>query len=55
MAGDGRLLKLDATGKVLASAESPVAKEAKALGRWLGLKHVEYERVPRGWRRELEA
>jgi hypothetical protein len=26
-AGDGRLLKLDATGKVLASAESPVAKE----------------------------
>jgi hypothetical protein len=27
-AGEGRLLKLDATGKVLASAESPVAKEA---------------------------
>src|SRR5690242_4432808 len=26
-AGQGKLLKLDATGKVLASAESPVAKE----------------------------
>jgi len=26
-AGEGRLLKLDATGKVLASAESPVSKE----------------------------
>jgi hypothetical protein len=26
VAGDGRVLKLDATGKVLASAESPVAK-----------------------------
>src|SRR6185295_18674719 len=31
VAGDGRVLKLDATGKVLASAESPVAKEAVTI------------------------
>ncbi len=30
-AGEGRLLKLDATGKVLASAESPVAKEKVSI------------------------
>jgi hypothetical protein len=30
-AGEGRLLKLDASGKVLASAESPVAKEAVVI------------------------
>jgi hypothetical protein len=33
VAGDGRLLKLDATGKVLASAESPVAKEAVTISK----------------------
>lgn len=31
-AGEGRLLKLDETGKVLASAESPVAKETVVMG-----------------------
>src|SRR5207253_3168982 len=30
-AGEGRLLKLDATGKVLASANSPVAKETVSI------------------------
>src|SRR5438132_1228813 len=33
VAGDGRLLKLDANGKVLASAASPVAKEPVAIGK----------------------
>src|SRR6266850_6844637 len=31
VAGDGRVLKLDGTGKVLASAESPVAKETVTI------------------------
>src|SRR5215471_5119224 len=34
-AGEGRLLKLDATGKVLASAESPVAKLPVAINKEL--------------------
>jgi hypothetical protein len=33
VAGDGRLLKLDATGKRLASAASPVAKEPVSIGK----------------------
>jgi hypothetical protein len=33
VAGDGRVLKLDAAGKVLASAESPVAKQAVTIGK----------------------
>ncbi len=33
VAGDGRLLKLDAAGKVLASAESPVAKEPVTISK----------------------
>jgi hypothetical protein len=33
VAGDGRVLKLDATGKVLASAASPVAKEAVTISK----------------------
>jgi hypothetical protein len=33
VAGDGRLLKLDATGKVLASADSPVAKESVVINK----------------------
>jgi hypothetical protein len=33
VAGDGRLLKLDAAGKVLASAESPVAKETVTISK----------------------
>jgi hypothetical protein len=33
VAGDGRVLKLDATGKVLASGESPVAKEAVTISK----------------------
>ena len=32
-AGEGRLLKLDSSGKVLASAESPVAKEAVVINK----------------------
>jgi hypothetical protein len=26
----------------------------KRLAKWLGLRNVEYDRVPRGWRSELE-
>ena len=33
VAGDGRVLKLDATGKVLASAASPVANERVSIGK----------------------
>src|SRR5882724_6809626 len=33
VAGDGRVLKLDATGKVLASAASPVAKETVTISK----------------------
>jgi len=33
VAGDGRVLKLDATGKVLASADSPVAKETVTISK----------------------
>src|SRR5882672_7229342 len=33
VAGDGRVLKLDAAGKVLASAESPVAKETVTISK----------------------
>src|SRR5439155_9606322 len=33
VAGDGRVLKLDATGKVLASAPSPVASEPVVIGK----------------------
>lgn len=32
-----------------------VAREVRTMSRWLGLREVSYERVPRGWRRELEA
>jgi len=32
-----------------------VAREIRGLSRWLKLRAVEYDRVPRGWRRELEA
>jgi hypothetical protein len=35
VAGDGQLLKLDATGKVLATAASPVAKEPVVIGKEL--------------------
>ena len=33
VAGDGRVLKLDAAGKVLASAASPVANEPVSIGK----------------------
>src|SRR5439155_9070222 len=33
VAGDGKILKLDATGKVLASAPSPVANEPVIIGK----------------------
>ena len=32
-----------------------VAREIRSLARWLGLHTVDYERVPRGWRTELES
>jgi uncharacterized protein YcaQ len=53
--GTLRILKLHAEPGTTAASARVVAKEARALGHWLGLRNVEYERVPRGWRRELEA
>jgi hypothetical protein len=32
-----------------------VAHEIRGMSRWLKLREIEYERVPRGWRKELEA
>ncbi len=52
--GTLRVLALHAEpGSTIASA-GIVAREVKALGRWLGLRNIEYDRVPRGWRRELD-
>lgn len=31
-----------------------VGREIRGMARWLGLKDIAYERVPRGWRRELD-
>jgi uncharacterized protein len=31
-----------------------VAREVRFLGRWLGLRNIEYDKVPRGWRKALE-
>lgn len=49
-----RVLALHAEPGASSDAAAIVAREVKALARWLGLREVEYLRVPRGWRRELE-
>jgi len=52
--GTLRVLALHAEKGVTAESARVVAREVKALGRWLGLPNIEYDRVPRGWRRELD-
>jgi uncharacterized protein YcaQ len=49
-----RVLALHAEPGATAKSARVVATEVKRLAKWLGLRNVEYERVPRGWRRELE-
>ena len=53
--GTFRVLALHAEPGATASSARVVAREVKALARWLKLRNVEYERVPRGWRTGLEA
>jgi uncharacterized protein YcaQ len=52
--GTLRVLALYAEPGVTPSSARVVAREVKALGRWLGLRNIEYDKVPRGWRRELD-
>lgn len=49
-----RVLALHAEPGAPAESGGVVAREAKRLAKWLGLRNVEYDRVPRGWRRELD-
>src|SRR4030095_8026826 len=48
-----RVLALPAQPGGTAASARVVAREVRALARWLGLRNIEYEKVPRGWRREL--
>jgi uncharacterized protein YcaQ len=54
LTGTLRVLALHAETGVTAESARVVAREVKALGRWLGLRNIAYDRVPRGWRRELD-
>src|SRR6185503_11489387 len=49
-----RVLALHAEPGATAKSARVVAAEVKRLAKWLGLRNVEYDRVPRGWRSELE-
>ena len=50
-----RVLALHAEPGATAASAPVVAREVKRLARWLGLRNIEYDRVPRGWKRGLEA
>ena len=50
-----RVLALHAEPGATAESGRVVAREVKRLAKWLGLRNIEYDRVPRGWRRELDA
>ncbi|HET7699825.1 MAG TPA: crosslink repair DNA glycosylase YcaQ family protein [Candidatus Limnocylindria bacterium] len=50
-----RVLAMYAEPGATAADARAVAREVRTMSRWLGLREVSYERVPRGWRRELEA
>ena len=52
--GTLRVLALHAERGATPASAGVVAREVGALARWLGLRNVEYDRVPRGWRRELD-
>jgi uncharacterized protein YcaQ len=53
--GTFRILALHAEPGATAESAPVVAREVKRLARWLGLRNIEYDRVPRGWKRGLEA
>ncbi len=53
--GTFRVLALHAEPGATSASARVVAREVKALARWLKLRNIEYERVPRGWRKALEA
>jgi len=50
-----RVLALHAEPGATEASAPVVAREVKRLARWLDLRNVEYERVPRGWKRALDA
>jgi uncharacterized protein YcaQ len=50
-----RVLALHAEKGATPDSARVVAKEVRALARWLDLRNIEYERVPRGWRSALES
>ena len=49
-----RVLALHAEPGATEASAPVVAREVRRLARWLGLRNVEYERVPRGWKRGLD-
>jgi uncharacterized protein YcaQ len=53
--GTLRVLALYAEPGVTPERAGVVAREVKAMARWLGLRNIEYDLVPRGWRRPLDA
>ena len=50
-----RVLALHAEPGATEASAPVVAREVKRLARWLELRNIEYDRVPRGWKRGLEA
>ncbi len=50
-----RVLSLHAEPGATPDDARAVSREVRSLSRWLGLRNVDYDRVPRGWRKELEA
>ena len=53
--GTLRVLALHAERGTTAAAAEVVSREVRRLGRWLGLRNIVYDKVPRGWRRALDA
>ena len=53
--GTLRVLSLHAEKGSTPEDARTVSREVRGLGRWLGLRTVEYDKVPRGWRRALDA
>ena len=53
--GTLRVLALHAEPGATPYAARAVSREVRALAKWLGLRKIEYDRVPRGWRSGLEA
>ena len=53
--GTFRVLALHAEPGATPDSARVVAREVRSLAKWLGLRNIEYERVPRGWRKGLES